>query len=56
MDFQLQPVVFKIKDQLTPILMRITGHKKESTFLEYIGEKFNQDHYADLFLSQASNL
>lgn len=39
----------------TPILMRITGHKKESTFLEYIGEKFNQDHYADLFLSQASN-
>jgi integrase len=37
----------------TPILMRITGHKKESTFLEYIGEKFNQDHYADLFLSQA---
>jgi len=40
----------------TPILMRITGHKKESTFLEYIGEKFNQDHYADLFLSQTSNL
>jgi integrase len=39
----------------TPILMRITGHKKESTFLEYIGEKFNQDHYADLFLSQISN-
>jgi len=40
----------------TPILMRITGHKKESTFLEYIGQKFNQDHYADLFLSQACNL
>ena len=39
----------------TPILMRITGHKKETTFLEYIGEKFNQDHYADLFLSQASS-
>ena len=39
----------------TPILMRITGHKKESTFLEYIGEKFNQDYYADLFLSQTSN-
>jgi integrase len=39
----------------TPILMRITGHKKESTFLEYIGEKFNQDHYADLFLLQASS-
>lgn len=40
----------------TPILMRITGHKKESTFLEYIGEKFNQDHYADLFLSQITDL
>jgi len=36
----------------TPILMRITGHKKESTFLEYIGENFNQDHYADLFIQQ----
>ena len=38
----------------TPILMRITGHKKESTFLEYIGENFNQDHYADLFIQQIS--
>jgi integrase len=39
----------------TPILMRITGHKKESTFLEYIGENFNQDHYADLFIQQISS-
>jgi integrase len=39
----------------TPILMRITGHKKESTFLEYIGENFNQDHYADLFIQQMSS-
>ena len=39
----------------TPILMRITGHKKESTFLEYIGENFNQDHYADLFIEQISS-
>lgn len=36
----------------TPILMRITGHKRESTFLKYIGESFNQDYYADLFLEQ----
>ena len=36
----------------TPILMRIIGHKKESTFLEYIGESFNQDYYADLFIQQ----
>jgi len=35
--------------------MRITGHKKESTFLEYIGENFNQDHYADLFIQQISS-
>ena len=39
----------------TPILMRITGHKKESTFLDYIGENFNQDHYADLFIQQISS-
>lgn len=39
----------------TTILMRITGHKKESTFLEYIGENFNQDHYADLFIQQISS-
>ena len=39
----------------TPILMRITRHKKESTFLEYIGENFNQDHYADLFIQQISS-
>ena len=39
----------------TPILMRITGHKKETTFLEYIGENFNQDHYADLFIQQISS-
>jgi integrase len=39
----------------TPILMRITGHKKESTFLDYIGENFSQDHYADLFIQQISS-
>jgi len=39
----------------TPILMRIAGHKKETTFLEYIGENFNQDHYADLFIQQISS-
>ena len=36
----------------TPILMKITGHKRESNFLDYIGENFNQDYYADLFLEQ----
>ena len=39
----------------TPILMRITGHKKESTFLDYIGENFSQDHYTDLFIQQISS-
>ena len=39
----------------TPILMKITGHKRESTFLDYIGENFNQDYYADLFLEQMNS-
>lgn len=39
----------------TLILMKITGHKRESTFLDYIGENFNQDYYADLFLEQMNS-
>jgi len=35
--------------------MKITGHKRESTFLDYIGENFNQDYYADLFLEQMNS-
>ena len=38
----------------TPLLMNITGHSKESTFLTYIGTHQNKDALADLFMQQAS--
>ena len=34
----------------TPLIMEITGHSKESTFLSYIGRTRNKDHIADAFL------
>jgi integrase len=37
----------------TPLLMNITGHSKESTFLIYIGTHQNKDALADLFMQQA---
>ncbi len=37
----------------TPILMNITGHSRESTFLTYIGTHQNKDTLADLFMQQA---
>lgn len=40
----------------TPILMHITGHSKESTFLTYIGSQANKDAYADAFINLASTL
>jgi integrase len=40
----------------TPILMQITGHSKESTFLSYIGSKVNKDTYADAFMKVAATL
>ena len=36
----------------TPLLMNITGHSKESTFLTYIGTHQNKDALADLFIQQ----
>ncbi len=38
----------------TPILMQITGHSKESTFLSYIGTQVNKDTYADAFMKDSS--
>jgi integrase len=38
----------------TPILMQITGHSKESTFLSYIGAQVNKDAYADAFMKMAA--
>ena len=38
----------------TPLLMNITGHSKESTFLTYIGTHQNKDALADLFMQQAA--
>ena len=35
------------------LLMNITGHTKESTFLTYIGTHQNKDALADLFMQQA---
>jgi len=40
----------------TPILMQITGHSKESTFLSYIGAQVNKDAYADAFMKMAATL
>jgi integrase len=37
----------------TPLLMNITGHSKESTFLTYIGTHQNKDVLADLFMQQS---
>ena len=37
----------------TPLLMNITGHSKESTFLTYIGTHQNKDALADLFIQLA---
>ena len=37
----------------TPILMHITGHTKESTFLKYIGKTQSRDAYADAFMEKA---
>ena len=40
----------------TPLLMHITGHTKESTFLTYIGANVNKDAYADAFMQAAAKL
>ena len=40
----------------TPILMQITGHSKESTFLSYVGTQVNKDTYADAFMKIAATL
>ena len=40
----------------TPLLMHITGHTKESTFLAYIGANINKDAYADAFMQAAAKL
>jgi integrase len=40
----------------TPILMQITGHSKETTFLSYIGQNLNKDTYADAFMKVAATL
>ena len=40
----------------TPILMQITGHSKETTFLSYIGQNANKDAYADAFMKVAATL
>ena len=39
----------------TPILMEITGHSRESTFLEYVGKNANMDTYADILMGVLSN-
>ena len=37
----------------TPLLMNITGHSKERTFLTYIGTHQNKDALADVCMQQA---
>jgi integrase len=38
------------KKMPTPVLMKITGHSKESIFLKYINQREDQDHNAELFI------
>ena len=40
----------------TPILMQITGHSKESTFLKYIGANPNKNAIADLFMEKIMSI
>jgi integrase len=40
----------------TLILMEITGHSRESTFLSYIGENPNKDAVADVFMERLRRL
>ena len=40
----------------TPILMQMTGHTKESTFLQYIGHDPNWDSFADAFMQKIVGL
>ena len=40
----------------TPVLKQIKGHSKESTFLSYIGTKFNKDTYADALMRITATL
>ena len=40
----------------TPILMEITGHSRESTFLSYIGVNPNKDAVADVFMERLRRL
>ena len=40
----------------TPVLMQMTGHAKESTFMSYIGRDPNRDSYADTFMEGVTQL
>ena len=40
----------------TPILMPITGHPKETTFLSYIGANLNKDAMADAFMIRTASI
>jgi hypothetical protein len=40
----------------TPILMEITWHSRESTFLSYIVENPNKDAIADVFMERLRRL
>tara|TARA_A100001015_G_scaffold54114_1_gene59345 strand:+ start:777 stop:1421 length:645 start_codon:yes stop_codon:yes gene_type:complete len=40
----------------TPVLMNMTGHAKESTFMSYIGRDPNRDSYADAFMDGVMQL
>lgn len=47
-DVRLQLIFFgKIP---TPILMKMTGHTREATFISYIGQDPNKDAVADRFM------
>jgi len=40
----------------TPILMNMTGHTREATFMSYIGRDPNRDAFADSFMEGLQKL
>jgi integrase len=44
------------RQMLTSVLMKITGHSKESIFLKYINQREDQDDNAELFIRNHQNI
>ena len=38
----------------TPVLMELTGHSKETSFLTYVGKSQDKDYYSEAFINAIS--